>query len=158
MKFYKIGFYILLVVVLLGGWMFVRANPMKNEGTASWVEMYSYAPEETIKFLNENFGIVYKKSPEAVPNGMTYNILRARHQFWPFAGIMGLPTLPDGTKVKPHTVVYLTVKDYDAARAKMLRSGAQELFGNQYAAGMKFGIYTIPGDIEIGIAQYGVKN
>ena len=155
--FYKIGFYVLLVLVIAAGWLFVRSNPMKNEGAASWTEYYSSAPAETIKFLSENFGIRYEKSKENAAGGMEYTILRARGQFWPFAGIMALPKLPDGTLADPHTLVYLTVMDYDASHQKMIDGGAKPLLTNQVAAGMKFGIYIIPGGLEIGIAQYGVK-
>ncbi|MCL1902156.1 MAG: hypothetical protein FWG18_00835 [Alphaproteobacteria bacterium] len=157
LRFYKIGFYTLLIIVILGGWVFVRANPMKNEGALSWSEFYSAAPEETLSFLNNTLGIQYEKFGETTPMGLDYFSMRARRQFWPFAGVIGLFTLPDGTQIKPHTIAYLTVKDYDATREKFLAGGAVEILGNQMAAGMKFGIYTIPGGIEIGIAQYGVR-
>jgi len=155
--FYKIGFFVLLALLIAAGWVFMRANPMKNEGAASWTEFYSDAPSDTMKFLNDNFGITSEKYKEAEENGINYYSLKAKGQFWPFAGVMDMPTLPDGTKVPPHTMVYLTVKDYDATHAKIIADGAKPLLTDEYAAGMKFGIYEIPGGLRIGIAQYGVK-
>ena len=155
--FYKIGFYILLAIVIAAGWMFVRSNPMKNEGAASWIEIYSSAPSETIRFLSDNFGIKYEKSKDSAAGGMEYTLLKADGQFWPFGGIMGLPEMDGGKKVPPHTMIYLTVDDYGAAHKRMVDGGAEVVLTNQVAGGMKFGIYIIPGGIEIGIAQYGMK-
>ena len=154
--FYKIGFYILLAIVIAAGWMFVRSNPMKNEGAASWIEIYSSVPTETIKFLADNFGIHHEKSKDAM-DGMEYTLLKADGQFWPFGGIMGLPKMENGKTAPPHTMIYLTVNDYAAAHKKMVAGGAEVILADRVAGGMKFGIYVIPGGIEIGLAQYGVK-
>jgi hypothetical protein len=70
---------------------------------------------------------------------------------------MDVNQLPVEAKVPPHTMVYLTVKDYDATHAKIIADGAVPMLVNEYAAGMKFGIYQIPGGLTIGVAQYGVK-
>ena len=156
--FYKIGFFVLLVLLILAGWVFMRSNPMKNEGAAGWTEFYSGAPAETMKFLSDNFGIKSEKFAESTENGMDYHSLKAAGQFWPFAGIMDVNKLPVEAKVPPHTMVYLTVKDYDATHAKIIADGAKPMLANHYAAGMKFGIYEIPGGLTIGVAQYGVKN
>ncbi|MCL2538636.1 MAG: hypothetical protein FWF34_01635 [Alphaproteobacteria bacterium] len=155
--FWKVGFFVLLALLIVAGWVFMKANPMKNEGAASWTEFYSSAPAETMQFLKDNFGISNEKFSETAAGGMDYHSLKARGQFWPFAGVMEVPTLPDGSKPAPHTIVYLTVKDYDATHAKIVAAGAKPLFANEYAAGMKFGVYLIPGGLTIGIAQYGVK-
>ncbi|MCL2748668.1 MAG: hypothetical protein FWE50_01190 [Alphaproteobacteria bacterium] len=156
--FYKIGFFVLLAIVIAGVFVFIRSNPMKNEGAASWTEFYSNAPEETMKFLSDNFGIKSEKFADgAENNGMDYFSLKAKGQFWPFAGVMDNTKLPVEGKVPPHTMVYLTVKDYDATHAKIVAAGAKPLLESQYAAGMKFGIYEIPGGLTIGVAQYGVK-
>jgi len=155
--FYKIGFFVLLVIVILGAWVFMRANPMKNQGAAGWTEFYSTAPAATAKFLADNFGIKNEKRKPGASDGIDYTVLKAAGQLWPFAGMMAPPMLPDGTKVGPHTIVYLTVKDYDAMHGKITAAGAKPLVANQVASGMKFGVYVIPGGLEIGIAQYGVK-
>ncbi|MCL2331830.1 MAG: hypothetical protein FWC61_04815 [Proteobacteria bacterium] len=151
--FFKIGFFVLLAVVIAGGWVFVKANPMKNTGAASWTDFYSSDPAATMKFLNDNFGITAEQSKESADN-MVYYVLKAKGQMWPFAGITDVPMLPDGTKVNQHTTVYLTVKDYAAMHQKMLAAGATAVVADKFAGGMKFGIYTIPGGITIGIAQY----
>jgi len=155
--FYKIGFFVLLAIVIAGTFVFIRSNPMKNEGAASWTEFYSNAPAETMKFLADNFGITSEKFAEAEENGMDYFSLKAKGQFWPFAGVMDVTKLPVEAKVPPHTMVYLTVRDYDATHTKIIADGAVAMLDNHYAAGMKFGIYKIPGGLTIGVAQYGVK-
>lgn len=147
-----------MAIVIAGVWVFIRANPMKNEGAASWTEFYSDAPAETMKFLADNFGIGAEKFADgAENNGMDYFSLKAKGQFWPFAGVMDVTKLPIEAKVPPHTMVYLTVKDYDATHAKIIADGATAMLVGEYAAGMKFGIYQIPGGLTIGVAQYGVK-
>ena len=96
--FYKIGFFVLLAVVIAGAWVFVRANPMKNEGAASWIDFYSESPEETVKFLSDNFGIRYEKYKEPTSIGTEYIVLRAARQLWPFAGLM--PFLSDNRALR----------------------------------------------------------
>lgn len=127
---------------------------MMNEGANSWTEFYSENPKETISFLNKTFGIKSEKGKEPAADGEEYNILKAGGQMWPFAGIMELPK-HNGEPIAPGTMVYLTVKDYDAAHNKMIANNAQSLIDHKYVSGMKFGIYMIPGGVKIGIAQYG---
>ena len=154
--FYKIGFYVLLAIVLACGFMFMRTNPMKLQGAMSWAEMYSTDPTATLTFLNQNFGIRVTQSKD-MGDGMIYNVIKTPGALWPFAGVMGLPKMADGQPVGPQSMIYLTVTDYDAAHAKMIESGATAHAVGQIAEGMKFGVYTIPGGVTIGIAQYGVK-
>ena len=154
--FFQIGFFVLLALVILMCWVFMRANPMKNEGAGSWTEYYSRDPKVTMKFMEDVFGIKATKFGEPTPCGNDYFSLKAHGQFWPFAGMMDLPQITDRA-VDPHTLVYITTKNYDAAHAKMLKLGAKALAHDLYAGGMKFGIYQIPGEIVIGVAQYGVK-
>ena len=154
--FYKIGFYILLIIVILAGGVFIKSNPMKNQGAMSWADIYSNDPSATIGFLNQNFGITVA-STNPTPTGQEYSVIKAKGQLWPFAGVMATPVMPDGTEVPEHTVMYLTVTDYAATHEKMLATGAKSLLDNVNAEGMLFGIYQIPGGVTIGIAQYGVK-
>jgi predicted enzyme related to lactoylglutathione lyase len=154
--FYKIGFFVLLIIVVLGGWLIVQVNPMKNQGAMSWAEMYSEDPAATLFFLNRTLGVRVANTTKT-PDGMIYNVIRARRQIWPFAGVMGLPRLPDGEEIAPGTIIYLTVRNYAAAHEAMIEHGAVAHQTGLIAEGMKFGIYTIPGGVTIGIAQYGVK-
>ena len=157
--FYKIGFWVLLAIAILCCWMFIRSNPMKAQGAAGWTEFYSSAPQETIKFLNETLGIKSKK--QKTPTEMEYTMLQADGQFWPFAGIMDAGAMPGEQKVPPSTMVYLTVLDYDKMHDKMVAGGAKTMMHHHVVdtdgGKMKFGVYVIPGDLTIGIAQYGVK-
>ena len=154
--FYKIGFFVLLIIVIAGGWLFVKANPMGTTGAMSWAEMYSEDPAATLAFLENNFGITVTDKNE-MPDGQIYNVIKARGALWPFAGVTGLPQMPDGKMVGPQSMIYLTVKDYDAMHAKVVESGAVVRMAGVVAEGMKFGVYEIPGGITLGIAQYGVK-
>jgi predicted enzyme related to lactoylglutathione lyase len=157
--FYKIGFFVLLAIVLAGAWLFMRSNPMKAQGAASWIEFYSSAPAETVKFLNETLGI--KGGKQKVPTEMEYTVLQAKGQLWPFAGIMDASAMPGEKKVVPSTMVYLTTLDYEATHEKMVEKGATAVLYDKVVdtdgGKMKFGVYVIPGDFTIGIAQYGVK-
>ena len=150
--FYKIGFYILLVLVILFVGVSFKTNPMVNTGALSWVDIYSNNPAETIEFLNKNFEITVT---ETKPSGLgtDYSIIKARGQMWPFAGIMQTPE-----KAYPSAMIYLTVKDMDAAHEKAIASGARAVVEPMVVdGGMKFGAYEIPGGVTIGITQYGVK-
>jgi predicted enzyme related to lactoylglutathione lyase len=152
--FFKIGFFVLLFLVILMVWVFMRSNPMTNQGANGWTEFYSSNPTKTIKFLGDTFGIKSQAGKDT-PTGMDYKVLKAPKQLWPFAGIMDIPNLPNGKKADQKTMVYLTVKNYDEAHKKMLKNGAKAYIDHQSAGGMKFGIYEIPGGVAIGIAQYG---
>ena len=150
--FYKIGFYILLVMLALCIGVFMKTNPMKNTGALSWVDILSEDPSATIGFLDNNFGI---KVTETKPSGLgtDYHIIKAPGQLWPFAGIMKTPEMSP-----PQSMIYLTVKDFSVAHKKAIESGAKVVSEPMIANGdMKFAIYTIPGGITIGITQYGVK-
>lgn len=156
--FYKIGFWVLTGIVLACIGLFLKTNPMKNTGAMSWIDIYSDAPAETIGFLNENFGIHVTKS-SVTPTGQTYNVIKAKGQLWPFAGIMENPIQADGVKAPAGTTIYLTVKDYDAAHEKAIASGAIPHATHMKVEGMYFGFYMIPGGVGIGIVQYeNVKN
>ena len=154
--FYKIGFYVLLVLLILCAGLFMKTNPMKTTGAPSWLDIYSDAPAATIGFLSDNFGItVTKTTPTTI--GSDYHIIKASGQLWPFAGIMETPSLPGGTRVPAGTVVYLTVLDYAAAHEKAMASGATAVMADMKAEDMTFGYYIIPGGVTIGIVQYGKK-
>lgn len=153
--FYKIGFFILLAIVIAFVWLFLWTNPMKNTGAMSWVDIYSSNPTATIGFLNENFGItVVDTTKDSVGE---YNVIKAKGQVWPFAGIMARPKLANGALVPAGSMIYLTVKNFDEAHAKMVATGAKVNVEKMYAGGMWFGVYEIPGNIVIGIAEYSAK-
>ena len=156
--FFMVGFFVLLVLLGLAARVFVRSNPMMNQGAPGWTDMYSSAPAETIGFLDRTLGIKVAKVTKT-NDGSDYHSIKAAGQFWPFAGIMQVPLLPNGQKTGPHTVVYLTVKDYDAVHQKMLENAAVPVLVNEIVrmkeGDMKFGIYVVPGGVTIGIAQYG---
>ena len=151
--FYKIGFWILLVIVIAFIWMFMRTNPMKAVGAASWMDIYSDAPAETVAFLEQNLDIKVSKVSQAGTGG-DYTVIKAKKQFWPFAGIMATPTSQTGEKAQAGTVPYITVKDYDASHAKLIAAGAVPHATYMYIEGMMVGFYMIPGNVGIGIAQY----
>ena len=149
--FWKIGFFVELALIVAMVWVFLKANPMKNVGAASWIDIYSKDPAATIQFLEATFGTTVMASRKAVTEeDIDYKVLKAKGQMWPFAGIMALPD----KDVPPHAMMYLTVKDYAAAHKAMVDNGASVVMADKYAAGMKFGIYVIPGGVDIGIAEW----
>lgn len=151
--FYKIGFYVLLVLVILFGWVAVKSNPMTNMRAFVWTEFYSENPAETLAFLQDNFGISVVSTSENMLGG-EYNVIQKSGALWPFAGVMDLPTLPDGSRVPPHTIIYLTVTNFDSAHDRIVAAGAIAHVSHKEAGGMKFGIYTIPGGLVVGVAEY----
>jgi predicted enzyme related to lactoylglutathione lyase len=152
--FWKIGFFVLFALLVAAVWIFMKSNPMKNEGASFWVDIYSAAPTETVDFLGRVFGIQQVKSQDLAQEGMDYKVIRANGQMWPFAGVTGLPTDDTGMTAVPGTMIYLTVKDHDASSKKMIENGAKMTFGPKIVDGMAFSIYEIPGGLYIGIAQY----
>jgi len=152
--FYKIWFWISVVALLGCGWAFMRLDPTRNAGAQSWVGMYSTAPNDTVAFMQKVFGMRTTDMYAADPN-TDYIMLTARRQFWPFAGVTKLP--PEFVCIE-HTVAYLTTTDYDTTHRKMMAAGAREITTNRIVGSgsqkMRFGIYMIPGGVEIGVAQY----
>lgn len=148
--FYKIGFWVLLAIVIACGALFIHTNPMKNQGAMSWIDIYSEAPAETLKFLETNFDIKVVNVTK-MQDGGDYNVIKSRGAMWPFAGVMQMPKVMGAT---PGSMIYLTVKDYAAAHARALENGAKVILEDMYAEGMHFGVYEIPGKLKIGIVQY----
>jgi predicted enzyme related to lactoylglutathione lyase len=153
--FYKIGFYVLSILLIGMMWIFQVANPMKNAGAASWIDLYSDEPEATVRFLSENLNIKVASTSESAVGG-GYTVIKANGQIWPFAGVMKTPAGvgAGAKKVAPHATIYITVKDYAETAKRIMAAGAKPVLENKEAGGMKFGIYIIPGGLDIGIAQY----
>ncbi len=154
--FYKIGFWVLLAIVLACVGLFMFTNPMKNNGAMSWVDVYSNDPTATLKFMNDTFDIRVTETSVVPDGGGDYNVIKSKGSLWPFAGVMKAPEM-HGHKVPAGTMIYLTVTDYAMMSAKMVANGAKPIEEDIVAAGMRFGVYEIPGGLTIGIAQYGVK-
>ncbi len=153
--FYKIGFWVLLVIVLGCVGLFVCTNPMKNQGAMSWVDIYSNNPTATLKFLDESLGIKTVKVTKT-PDMGDYNIIKSRGALWPFAGVMELPKMGN-TTVAPGAMLYFTVNDYVESAKQLVANGAKPIVENMVTGGMMFGVYEIPGGVTIGITKYGIK-
>lgn len=130
-------------------------NPMKVQGDKSWVDMYTNDADATEKFLNENLGIKVVQSSKE--NDMDYRVIKAKDGLFPYAGIMQINAEMKKEKVQPHATVYFTVKNYDQMSKQFQEKGAKVLFDGMVMEGMKFGFFVIPGGIDVGIVQYGVK-
>jgi len=145
-----------LLLNALTAYVVFAKNPMKVVGDKSWVDMYTDDVDATEKFLSENLGIkVVKRSNES--DGMDYRVIQAKDGLFPYAGIMQICDKMKADNVKPHSTVYFTVKDYDAMSKQFQEQGAKVLLDGMVLEGMKFGFFIIPGGIDIGIVQYGVK-
>ncbi len=150
--FYKIGFYVLLVFSAMCVALFMQTNPMKRVGAMSWIDIYSENPTATVKFLDDVFGIkVVSTTNDA---GFEYQVIKTAGQMWPFAGVMSVPAVPGVQNMSAGSMIYLTVDDYVATADKIKSLGGVAKVENKIAGGMLFGVYTIPGNITIGIAQY----
>lgn len=150
--FYTIGFYILLLILICHAFLMFKHNPMKMEGQLSWADLYSNNAEETVDFLNTTLGIKSKKVEQT--EEMDYTIIKANKSFFPFAGIMQITEAYKEKGLVPHSTLYFTVKDFDETEQKMLDNGAKILVPVTIKENMKFGIYLIPGDVDIAIIEY----
>jgi len=145
-----------LLLNLITAYIIFAKNPMVVQGDKSWVDMYTNDADATEKFLNENLGIkVVDRSKE--DSGMDYRVIQAKDGLFPYAGIMQICDKMKKDKVTPHSTAYFTVKNYDAMSKQFQEKGAKVLLDGMVLEGMKFGFFVIPGGLEIGIVQYGVK-
>lgn len=157
----KILLYTLLTVSVLFNvfaiYIIVTQNPMKVEGQMSWIDIYSNNSDATIKFLNNTLDVKVSgtNKPENIADDdFDYRILKANKAVFPFAGIMQITDKYKKDGLKPHSTIYLTVKNYDETSQKFIKNGAKPILENLRAKNMKFGFYKVPGGVEIGIVQY----
>lgn len=146
-----------LILNILTVFIIVTQNPMKVEGQMSWIDLYSMDSNATTKFLNDTLGIKVigtNKLENNFDKNFDYRIIKADTAIFPLAGVMQITDKYKKEGMSPHTSMYLTVKNYDAAAQKFLENGAQAITENMSVKNMKFGFYKIPGDIEIGIVEY----
>lgn len=153
--FYMFGFYALLLVVICCGILFIKINPMKINGQVSWADLYSNNSAATAEFLNKTMGIESQKTENN--DGMDYTLIKGKKALFPSAGIMQITDEWRKEGLVPHSTLYFTVINYDETEQKMLENGAKTLVPATIKYGMKFGIYMIPGDLDIAIVQYQVK-
>ncbi len=155
----KILFIAVLAVSLLlnaaTAYVIFAKNPMKIQGEKSWLDMYTSDIDATEKFLSQNLGITVVQTSDE--GGFDYRVIKSKDGLFPYAGLMQICDFLKKENVKPHSTAYFTVKDYDAMSQQFKDQGATTVVDGMVAAGMKFGVFTIPGGVEIGIAQYGVK-
>ena len=139
--FWKIGFGIELILIVVMAFVFIKASPMKNQGAISWGEIYSNNSVETTRFMSELFD--FKNTGEN------------DQRLSPNVDVRELT----GNDDVPHSVMYFTVTDYNAIHKKIIEMGATPVAIYKYTHGARFGIYKIPGGINIGIVQWEhVKN
>lgn len=141
---------ILMNIVTL--YVIISKNPMKLQGEKSWVDLYSSDSDATVKFLNENLGI--KVVATSNEGGMDYRVIKSESGMFPYAGVMQISEEYKKQGLVPHATIYLTVKDYDKMHKQFLEKGAKAVIENKVIENMKFGIYVIPGGLDIGIIQY----
>ena len=151
--FYKIGFYILLSLVAAMVWVFIKVNPMLTEGANSWLDLYSADAPATLSFLEKHFGVL-QKDKKLSASGSDYYLLKAQGQLWPFAGLMQIGEYEKGLGLAPRASIYLTVKDYASKHKELMDAGAKPIIDNKEAGGMRFGIYVIPGGIDLGVVEW----
>lgn len=153
----KILLYIVLSLSLLlnafTAYIIIAKNPMKVQGDKSWTDLYTNDINATYKFLNENLGIQVMKTPDN-GKGFDYRVIKAEKGVFPFAGLMQINEEHKKEGLKPHATIYITVDNYDEMHKKFIEQGAKPQLENFQVNNMKFGIYIIPGGLDIGIVQY----
>ena len=141
-----------LLMNILTLYMILAKNPMNVQGDKSWVDLYSSDAGATVKFLNENLGI--KVVSEYNYNGMDYRIIKAKDGIFPYAGVMQICDKLKKQGLTPHATIYLTVKNYEEIHKKFIEQGAKPILEKTKVKDMIFGIYIIPGGLDVGIIQY----
>lgn len=153
----RIFIYIILTVSLMLNaltlYIIVAKNPMKIQGDKSWTDLYTDDIDATYKFLNDNLDIQVVKIPEN-KKGIDYRVIKAKSGIFPYAGLMQIDEKRKNEGLKPHAAIYITVDDYDEMHKKFIEQGAKPQATNLQVHNMKFGIYVIPGGLDIGIVQY----
>ncbi len=149
------GFYALLIVLICCGILFTKINPMKINGQISWADLYSNNAAATTDFLNKTMGIESQKIENN--DGIDYTLIKGKKALFPSAGIMQITDEWRKEGLVPHATLYFTVSNYDETEQKMLENGAKTLVPAMVKNSMKFGVYMIPGDVDIAIVQYQVK-
>ncbi|MDR2526505.1 MAG: hypothetical protein LBC92_01375 [Rickettsiales bacterium] len=124
---------------------------MKIEGQLSWVDFHSNDAEKTADFLKKTLGI--KIISETKDEKINYKVIMAEKGILPFGGIM---QINNESEIRNNsTLAYLTVLDYDSVSDNFIKNGAKEIGqGASYVDGMKFGMFLIPGNVAIALAQY----
>jgi len=148
-------FLISLLLNIFLVYIIIAKSPMKLEGAMPWVDLYSDDADATLKFLYEKLGI--EVSATSKENNIDYRIIKAKKGLMPFAGVMQIDEQHRNEGLKPHAAIYLTVKNYDEMHKKFIDSGAISIVENMMIKNMKFGIYIIPGGLDIGIVEFNVK-
>lgn len=153
----KIFLNVVLAVSLLLNAMTVYVifakNPMKIQGDKSWTDLYTNDIEATYKFLNENLDVQTMAIPDN-RKGIDYRVIKAKNGMFPYAGLMQIDEKHKKEGLKPHATIYVTVDNYDQMHKKFVENGAKPQLENFKVRDMKFGIYVIPGGLDIGIVQY----
>lgn len=153
----KILLYVVLAVSLLlnalTAYVILAKNPMKIQGDKSWTDLYTNDIDATLKFLNDNLGVQVVKSPDN-KMGIDYRVLKAKDGIFPYAGLMQIDEQHKKEGLKPHATIYITVDNYDEMHKRFIEQGAKPEVENLHVNNMKFGIYVIPGGLDIGIVQY----
>lgn len=153
----KVLLYIVLAVSLLlnvfTAYIVIAKNPMKIQGDKSWTDLYTNDIDATFKFLNENLDIQVIKTPDN-GKGIEYKVLKAKNGIFPYAGLMQINEEHKKEGLKPHATIYITVDNYEEMDKKFIEQGAKPQLQNFQVNNMKFGIYVIPGGLDIGIVQY----
>jgi predicted enzyme related to lactoylglutathione lyase len=157
--FWKIGFGIEFALIIIGAVMFMKINNFKNEGAVSWTDIYSQNPAATVRFLNDAFGVEVVENDDDEKEGTdrdNYTLLKSVGQMAPTASIADVSVLSklSVNNTMPQGIVYFTVNDYADSHLKIVGLGAKVVLADNYAGGAKFGIYTIPGGVNVGIVQW----
>lgn len=132
--------------------MFIVKNPMRLNGQQSWIDMYSENSDATTKFLNETLGI--KVTAAVNKNGIDYRVIKAKDGLFPYAGVMQITNKFRAEGLTPGSTIYLTVTDYESMHKTFISKGAVAKMDHITEANMLFGIYVIPGGLDVGLVQY----
>lgn len=149
---------LLIISLLLNiafAFLIFTKDPMKLQGEKSWVDLYSDDADATIKFLSDNLGI--KLVSASKETGIDYRVIKSEKGLFPYAGVMQIDENFKKKGLVPHATIYLTVKNYDEMSKQFTENGAKPVMENMVVDNMKFGIFVIPGGLDVGIIQYNFK-
>lgn len=152
-KFHLIGFYVLLALVIVMAIYIRKTTPYLIKGGISWSDVYSNNANATADFVKKIFNMSVK-TQDFQGDSMDYRLVKADGALFPTFAIMQITDEYREKGMLPHSTLYFTVKKYDDVHKAMLENGAKVLVEPQTKNDMHFGIYLIPGDVDIAIIEY----
>ncbi|MDR0423513.1 MAG: hypothetical protein LBH46_02880 [Rickettsiales bacterium] len=146
-KFYRVGFYFLVVVLLSFYYINGKLLPFRNDGQQIWTDIYTEDLEKTSAFFINTLEIATQPADD------NKVFLKSKNGIMNFASVISLDSSLKENGLTASSIIYLNVSDFDKYHEKFIENGAEEITVNLDEE-RRIGIYNIPGGVTIGIIQF----